>query len=180
MKCSKATRLMQLYLDGRLDSAQFVHLQDHMNACAECRHDLVLFESINESVGEFELMSEPTDLTERIMHRIAALEAQRAIARRPEFLPPWVANRRTAALAVVALFVVALLQPGGIGGVAANASRSLVGLANLLFSPGPDSVLWIVWVAGALVALVCAIWFIRADASSEFRRAISHRLPQLW
>jgi len=49
-----------------------------------------------------------------------------------------------------------------------------------LLTPGPDAIMWAIWVAGAVVALVAVAWFARADASAEWRRALVERLPQLW
>lgn len=57
----------------------------------------------------------------------------------------------------------------------------LLGVAEQwLLTPGPDAIVWAIWVAGAVVTLTAVAWFARADASAEWRRALVARLPQLW
>ncbi|SRR5579875_510129 len=54
------------------------------------------------------------------------------------------------------------------------------GLAQWLLAPGPESIAWIVWVSGALVALSLVVWMMRSEGSAAWRRTLADRLPQLW
>ena len=95
-------------------------------------------------------------------------------------VPTWVGPRSIAVSVVLVALLVTALLPGGWGAVANTLAHQFDGVISALLSPGPDQVSWAVWLAGGLVTLMAVIWFMRADASSQWRRAISERLPQLW
>lgn len=186
MTCKKVSYWMQLYTDGRLERARLTHLERHLAECPACRQELTLLECIRngarETASESELVPEPADLTRRILDRVAAYEARRA-TRSQEWWPGvarWAAGWRGAAGALVILTVLALLQPGAFAAFTHALSQHAASAYILLMTPGPDSIIWGVWGAGALVAGALTIWFMRADASSGWRRAIAQRLPQLW
>jgi hypothetical protein len=189
MTCARAEKLTQLYLDARLSSAQVAELQRHLGGCAACRGELTaLLRTRHAIIGadaEFDLSpeGEPADLTDAIMRRIAVYETRKTLERRPEFIPDfvpeWVGWRSVVvSVALVALLVMALL--GGLGPVANTLAHQFDGVVSALLSPGPDQISWAVWLGGGLLALIAVVWFVRADASSQWRRAISERLPQLW
>jgi anti-sigma factor RsiW len=187
MKCARASKLIQLYVDDRLSQAKADELQRHLSACAGCREELASLLSLRETIVATDLAPEPADLTDAIMRRIAAAEARKAEARkaealerRPEFLPAWVGWRSIGVSAVLVALLVTALLPGGWIVVVNTLSRDLAGVINALLEPGPDQVTWAVWLAGGLVTLVVVVWFMRTDASSQWRRAISERFPQLW
>jgi anti-sigma factor RsiW len=182
--CARTGKLIHLYLDDRLSHAQALELQRHLGGCAACREELSALLNVRHAViatdGELDLAPEgaPEDLTGAIMRRIAAYETRKAVERkalerRPEFIPgfvpEWVGWRSVVITVVLAILVITALMPGGW-----NAAISA------LLSPGPDQISWAVWLGGGLVTLLAVIWFVRADASSQWRRAISERLPQLW
>ncbi len=93
----------------------------------------------------------------------------------------------SALVALVALALAAFVWPAPFGASVTPAQmtqltpgRLLSDAEQWLLTPGPDAIIWGVWVAGAVVALVAVAWFARADASAEWRRALVERLPQLW
>jgi anti-sigma factor RsiW len=189
MTCARAEKLTQLYLDARLSPAQVAELQRHLSGCAACRGELTaLLRTRHAIIGtdaELDLSpeGEPADLTDAIMRRIALYETRKTLERRPEFIPDfvpeWVGWRSVVvSVALVALLVMALL--GGLGPVANTLAHQFDGVVSALLSPGPDQISWAVWLGGGLLALIAVVWFVRADASSQWRRAISERLPQLW
>jgi anti-sigma factor RsiW len=182
--CARTGKLIQLYLDDRLSQAQASELQRHLGGCAACREELSALLHVQAGIVatdvEMDLTPEgaPTDLTDAIMRRIAAYETRKAVERKtlerrpefiPDFVPEWVGWRSVViSVALLALVITALL-PGG--------WNSVIGA---LLSPGPDQISWAVWLGGGLVTLLAVVWFVRADASADWRRAISERLPQLW
>jgi anti-sigma factor RsiW len=198
MKCARASTWIQLYLDDRLSQERAGELQRHLGACAACREELTALLSLRQSIIKTDLTPDPTpagapepaDLTDAIMRRIAAYEAHEAEERRvalerrpefiPDFVPAWVGRRSIAVSVVLVALLVAALQPGGLGAVANTLAHQLDGAVSAMLTPGPDQLSWAVWLAGGVVTLVVVVWFMRADASSEWRRAISERLPQLW
>jgi anti-sigma factor RsiW len=174
---------MQLYIDGRLDSARHVRLERHLATCDACRQELALLSTIQACASEGELVAEPADLAEHVMHRVAAFEAGRALVAARELpfgIPRWVLGWRSALVALIGLIVLALLQPAAMASFSGQATRAASDAIQLLLSPGPDAISWGVWLLGAIVTLAITVWFVRADASSAVRRAIAQRLPQLW
>jgi anti-sigma factor RsiW len=186
MTCTTSAKWLQLYIDGRLERARLARLEGHLAACEACRRELALLEQIRDCASERELVPEPADLTQRILYRIAAYEARRALPAEAGPLgsgvgiPRWVTSWRGAIAAVVILMALALLRPGAFASAMDTLSRQAASAYMLLLTPGPDSISWGVWVVACLATLALAVWFVRADASSTWRRAISQRLPQLW
>lgn len=78
MKCSQAVKRLHLYEDGRLDPRSLAPLEQHLHGCSGCREELRLLEVITSSVEGLETAPEPTALTQQIMSRIAAFEAEKA------------------------------------------------------------------------------------------------------
>ncbi len=182
MTCKKATYWLQLYIDGRMEPTRLPRLEQHLAGCDMCRQDLALLEQIRDGAHEGVLVAEPADLTERILYRVAAYEARRA-ARAQEWLPGiprWAIGWRSGVVALLVLAALALLQPGALAALSDTLSRHANSAYMLLMMPGPDSISWGIWAGGLVAALAFTIWFVRADASSAWRRAISQRLPQLW
>jgi anti-sigma factor RsiW len=182
--CARTGKLIQLYLDDRLSRAQALALQRHLSGCAACREELSALLNLRTAIVatdvEPDLTPEgaPADLTETIMRRIAAYETRKAVERKalerrpefiPDFVPEWVGWRSVVVSVALLALVVTALMPGGWNAAIAA-----------LLSPGPDQISWAVWLGGGLVTLLAVIWFVRADASSQWRRAISERFPQLW
>jgi anti-sigma factor RsiW len=182
--CARTAKLIQLYLDDRLSHAQALELQRHVGGCAACREELSALLNLRMAIVATDVESDltpegaPADLTDAIMRRIAVYETRKAVERKtmerrpefiPEFVPDWVGWRSVLVSVALAALVIAALLPGGWNGV-----------IGALLSPGPDQISWAVWLGGGLVTLLAVIWFVRADASADWRRAISERLPQLW
>jgi anti-sigma factor RsiW len=199
--CASAQQLIHLYLDDRLNEKQAEALQRHLSGCAACREELsallnlrlVIIATDIEMGLTPERAHEPADLTDAIMQRVAAYEIHKAEAevekrtelerRRetlPDFFPARVGWRSVGVSVVLVALLVTALLPGGWGAVADTLARDSNGVVGVLLSPGPNQISWAVWLGGGLVTLMAVVWFVRADASSEWRRAISERLPQLW
>lgn len=192
MRCGRASGWLSLYIDGRLNVRRLSRLERHLTTCAECRRDLARLRLMQAALREERMVDEPPRLTEHVMRRISAYEAQRAsdaalarqraAARKIERAQAWrsVGVRRalTLAIALVAFIVWAqVTTPRLLPGMAARLGPNLL---QLLVTPGPDEIAWSVWIAGAALALAVCTWLARTDASEEFRRALADRLPQLW
>lgn len=196
MKCGRANDWMSLYLDGRLDVQRLGRLEHHLISCAACRSDLARLRQVQASLREQRQMEEPPGLTEHVMRRISAYEAQRAseaaqarqraaarhAVRAERWAQAWrgAGARRALALvaALVALVVWAQMRtPTLLSGMAARLGPDVL---QLLVTPGPDEIAWSVWIAGVALALGAFTWLARTDAPEELRRALAERLPQLW
>src|SRR5215469_9822171 len=80
MNCSKATRLLQLYLDEQLSLNQMRPLEAHLFSCPACRQELRLLEEIEATLTDEEPVYEPADFTVNVMWRIARSEQEKQIA----------------------------------------------------------------------------------------------------
>jgi hypothetical protein len=67
MNCSKATRLLQLYLDEQLSLDQMRPLEAHLFSCPTCRQELRLLEEVTIALTDEEPVYEPADFTANVM-----------------------------------------------------------------------------------------------------------------
>lgn len=189
MTCSQAQRWLQEYLDGRLDATQLAALQRHLHGCSACRSDLVLFETLRETLREDEALAEGTeraadpvhvpDLAPLVLQRIARAEAERAAARE-RTLTTWRERRWQGAVALLMLVLAWLLLPGGGDAYNRGLTYALTSASTVLLTPGPESIAWLAWAVGVGVVLALVLVVLRADSAAEWRRAVTQRLPPLW
>jgi anti-sigma factor RsiW len=183
MNCSRAERWLNLYVDGRLDARRLPALEDHILACAHCRTELALFESIHESLVDLQAATEPDGLTERILDRIAAYESRRVAAQARAFSLRWSDGLLAALLASVTTLLFVLLDPPLRASVPQALSHAFPGVFELLTTTGPGSIAWVAWIVWVAAGLMLAIWFAGAEVRSSWRRSLSQRMPQfpqLW
>lgn len=195
MRHTRASVLMNLYLDDRLDARGALQLERHLGQCPACRRDLARLRLAEPALREADPMARaqpPADLVERITRRVAAYEAQRAVdlaraarermARRQARIAYWRGPGWRLVGAVMALIMAAVIwwRTYPTSGLAGSMARFGQDTLQLLASPGPDGIAWAVWVAAAALTLGLGGWLARADASAEWRRALAERLPQLW
>jgi anti-sigma factor RsiW len=196
MKCVHASKWMSLYVDGRLDLRRLGRLERHLTLCPQCRRDLARLRLMQVALHEEPLVDEPAGLTEHVMRRISAYEAQRAsdaakarqraaaraAERQAQHAQGWraIGVRRALALATALVALIAWAQVTHPAALVGFAGRFGPNLLQLLVTPGPYQIAWSVWIGGIALALGICTWFARNDATEEWRRALAERLPQLW
>ncbi|GAC1375194.1 MAG: hypothetical protein NVS2B12_30870 [Ktedonobacteraceae bacterium] len=186
MKCSYATRMLQLYIDEQLTLEQVRMLEAHVYTCPSCREEFFLLEVVKRSLNTMELVAEPGDLTLNVMRRVAlsprevdARELQTFVLFRPS-LPEILA---AIALATVAMLGLALEQPAVRAVVlpVANGHDSLsLFFSTLLSSLGAtnsETLMLGLWVIGALLGVWITLAVAGADMRSVWLRAVVDRLP---
>ena len=62
MRCSEATRHLQLYIDSQLTLDQVRALEAHLARCAACRNEWLLLEEVASTLGDLKPVAEPADL----------------------------------------------------------------------------------------------------------------------
>jgi len=77
MRCSEATRQLQLYLDSQLSMQQVRRLEAHLAGCHACRNELSLLEAVTYALREVKPVVEPADLAVHIMQRVAVTPQRR-------------------------------------------------------------------------------------------------------
>ncbi len=186
MNCSRAAQWLQLYIDGRLEAKRLAPLESHLQQCPRCARDLAQLERMRGALVATVATPEPPDLERTIRARIAAYEASRialAAARQADQAEraAWRERRwQVAAIATILALTYFLLPTSAHASLGTTLNRGLPGIVQALTSPGPDSVAWAAWVAGAMVVLLLTVYLMRADASAGLRRSIADRWPQLW
>jgi hypothetical protein len=187
MRCFKATRLLQLYLDEQLSLEQIRPLEAHLFSCPTCRQELYFLEEIASTLRNEERVHEPADLTARVMRRIAQSEQEkkRALLTQPKSVPLRPSLREFLIAVVLTAFAtcaVILSQPSlratlpianghdEISLVWMNLWRSLLSMDN-------GTVLLCFWIVGALLAVWIMLALAGAERRSQWLRAMMERLP---
>ncbi|HEY7347710.1 MAG TPA: zf-HC2 domain-containing protein [Ktedonobacterales bacterium] len=196
MICSRAQRLLQLYIDHRLSLSHTRALERHLAHCAACRFEWTQLEDLLADIHSLSNITEPAWLTEAIMARIAETTAQA-----PEKLPAETRKLRQRAshragfrptmqdlilssmLATIVVISFVLFQPVLRNGLVKSVNP-LVGpvLAGLQFLISPDAgimglFVWLLWILlGVCITLVLA----GSEVRSHWRQRIRNRLPQGW
>lgn len=178
LSCSRARYWLQLYVDGRLDLRRLPPLEEHLNACAACRGELAVLETIRSALEQPNLEREPANLTAQILARVAAAEARRTRAAARPFGLRWGDALLAALLASIATLSFVLFDPTLRATLPAAFMRSFPSVALWLTAPGPGSIAWIAWIVWVVTGLSLAIWFAGAEARSTWRRSLSDRVPR--
>jgi predicted anti-sigma-YlaC factor YlaD len=170
MHCAKASRLLQLYLDGYLSSEQLRALELHLSGCSTCQQELFVLQRIEQSLRDFGTVVEPPDLTVNIMRRVAAtpqMESPRFILLRPSLTEIAVAI----GLATITTMGVILGQPSLRASLPfANGHDMLsflfLDVMRALTMMNSQTLMLALWVVGTLLG----IWITFALAGNEMRR----------
>lgn len=187
--CQRYTTWIPLYLAGALEPVDVERLEAHLRRCALCRADLAAQDAVQLAVQTQPGVEAPSQLTERILGRIACFEAARPMGRAPRHIALGALGRapnrmvlawRYSLVAAVLTVAFALLRPVAWETFVTAVARNLNDLMMLLFAPGPDEISWGVWILGVGALLFIVLRFWRADASVAWRRELSERLPELW
>ena len=71
MLCSEAHQQLHYYIDGPLPMLQRRLLKAHLSACTACQNELLLLQEVVDSIHDLQPVAEPTDMTMRIIERVA-------------------------------------------------------------------------------------------------------------
>jgi len=179
MRCTRAMALLQLYVDGRLETRYLAPLETHLDSCARCRDELALLEAICATAADAEAVVEPPDLTNRILTRVAMSEMRRSAATINGFGLRWADGLRAALLATATTLLFILLSPTLRLSVGSAVYHSFPEVVALLLAPGPGSIAWLAWLVWTVAGLTLTLWFAGAEVRSAWRRSLVSRLPQL-
>lgn len=182
MHCAKASRLLQLYLDGYLSSEQLRALELHLSGCSICQRELFALQRIEQSLRDFGSVVEPPDLTVNIMRRVAStpqIESPRFILLRPSLTEVIIAI----GLATITTLGVMLGQPSLRASLPFVNGHDMLsplflGVMRALTMMNSQTLMLTLWVVGTLLG----IWITFALAGSEMRRmewfrSVKDRLP---
>jgi Putative zinc-finger len=188
MSCSRATQLLQLYIDRRLTVQRMGELEAHLSLCAACRRELFLLEKMDQALRELEPAVEPANLTRSIMQRVALNPRSCEVRGRREATFAWFHISLSELLGVVLLATVAtfgvILGQPSLRAVLpfANGHDKLslffIGLWNMLMGGMNSSTLMLMfWVCGTFLGVWITLVLAGSEVRTQWFKAVMDRLP---
>ncbi len=110
MKCSRAQKLINDYIDNLLESGQVQELKNHLEGCEECRDLLLDMESLVKNAGELHTL-EPSEDLWPVIKREALKKNREILTQKKGFFSNFPIYSRGPALAISTLLVIMLLIP---------------------------------------------------------------------
>ena len=182
MRCSQATRHLQLYIDSQLTLDQVRALEAHLALCPACHNECLFLEEVTSTLGALNSVAEPADLTVHIMHRVARSPQQRNNKRysllRPSLLE-WLA---VVVLATITTLGAILEQPSlraalpfvnGHGSLSQAVSNTL----NMLVTGDAGPLTLVLWVGGTLIGVCITLVLVGNEIRAAWFKAMLERLP---
>ncbi len=182
MRCSVASRLLQLYIDRQLTLDQMRMLEAHVANCTSCERELYLLEAIVQDLRAIEMVYEPSNLTLNIMQRVA-LSVQQEPESNYALLRPSLAELLVIiCLSTIAMFGVILGQPSVRGLLPiANGhdilSQVFLNFAHLFIDVNSEMLMGIFWIVGTILGIWITLALVGAEVRSQWLKAMMDRLP---
>ncbi len=182
MRCSIAMRLLQLYIDKQLTLDQMRMLEAHIAGCTSCQRQFFTLETLVQDLRTIEMISEPSDLTTNVMHRVA-LSVQQEQEPRYALLRPSMAELLTIiCLSTIAMFGVILGQPSlRIMLPIANGhdilSLAFLNFVHLFIDVNSEMLMGVFWIVGTILGIWITLALVGAEVRSQWLKAMMDHLP---
>ncbi len=186
MRCAKAVKQLQLYMDKQLTLGQLRALEAHISICSACHAELLVLEDIENAVQGMELVVEPADLTVNVMRRVAlsAAQTREAAQKQPyELFRPSLRETLTAVLlATVAMLGIVLVQPSVRAVLPVTGSHGLlfhmlINFWNILIGVDSGTLMLILWVVGTILGVWITLMLAGAEVRTVWFKSVMDRLP---
>lgn len=189
MRCSKAIHQLQLYIDHQLTLRQTRVLEAHIASCSSCREELTLLEAVSCGLDSLKFVSEPANMHEQIMHRVALTTARKQQLLHEKqasgfklFRPSLGEILAAALLATVATLIILLQLP-----VIHNRLQPANGhdpfslfythVAHMLTSIDNNTLSLALWIIGTLLGILITLMFAGSEVRTQWLKAMAERLP---
>jgi anti-sigma factor RsiW len=192
MRCSRAERQLQLYIDQRLPLGQMHALEAHLAGCAACREELRMLETVALSLASSQTMIEPEGMHEQIMQRVAAVSAERRAELGPRpaqddsarmvWRPSLAELLAAIILATIATLGSILQQPSlramlPIANGHDSLSIAFLSGVHALTSLDSNTLSLVLWIAGTILGVFITLAFAGNEIRSRWFKAMLDRLP---
>lgn len=186
MRCSKAARLLQLYIDKQLSLDQIRLLEIHLSACSSCREELLLLELLEQTLQDIEPLAEPPDLTENIMRRVSLnVKQEERVARQrsmPSFRPSLSEVLAASILATVTTLGLIFDLPSfrailPVANGHDHLSLILLNIWNMLTNANSNTLMLGLWVIGTLLGVWITLMLAGSEVRNAWFKAVMDRLP---
>ena len=184
MRCKKASKQLQLYLDNRLTIDQTRALEAHVANCAVCLEELKILEEVMYDLHTFKVVVEPDDLNAQIMRRVAIAASQRTMPASPYSLwrPTLLEILVVVILATIATLGTILQQPS---------IRALLPIANghdalslafihslhMLVTIDSNTLILAFWIVGTILGICITLVLVGSEMRTQLFKAMMERLP---
>ncbi len=182
MRCSIATRLLQLYIDKQLTLDQMRALETHIASCTSCQQEFYLLETLVQDLRTIKMVQEPSDLTLNIMQRVA-LSVQQNQEPRYALLRPSLAELLVViCLSTIAMLGVILGQPSlrvllPIANGHDVLSLAFLNFVHLFIDVNSEMLMFIFWIVGTLLGVWITLALVGAEVRSQWLKAMMDHLP---
>ncbi len=182
MHCSKAINQLQFYIDGQLSVEQMRSLEEHLSHCPACRDELFLLEEVARSLQGLKVVTEPEDLTARIMQCVALTPQKR---REPIFalLRPSLGELiAVIVLATIASLGVLLGQPSvrellPIANGHDPLSLIFINILHQLTTMDAGTLTLAFWIIGTFLGICITLIFAGNEMRTRWLKAVMERIP---
>lgn len=190
MRCSKAIHQLQLYIDHQLTLRQTRVLEAHIASCSSCRETLTFLEAVACGLDSLKLVSEPANMHERIMQRVALTTANKQQlayekqANSFKLFRPSLGEILAAALLATVATLITLLQLPVIHNKlsATNANHDPFSLfymhiVHMLTSIDNNTLSLALWIIGTLLGVLITLMCAGNEVRTQWFKAMAQRLP---
>ncbi len=185
MHCSKASRLLQLYIDKRLPLHTLRSLEVHVSTCQACRQEIRMLEEIEQAFQSMDVVAEPDDLVVNVMQRISISEQRKKLVLEQQLVEE---KMRPSLREMVYAF---LLSTFAMLGILLPAFHTVLPVANghdtlsviwtnfwnMLLSINSSTLLLGFWIFGTMLGVWITLVLAGAEMRSQWYRAVMQRLP---
>ena len=186
MHCSKANRLLQLYVDKQLSLDKICPLEKHLFSCPVCRQELRLREEIEATLADEGQVCEPADFTSNVMWRITRSEQEKRVALLSQpnvvsFCPSLSELLTAILLATVVTCGIILGEPSlraalPIANGRDGLSLIVMNILSFLSSINSGTLLLFFWIVGTLLGVWITLALAGAEMRSQWLQAVVDRL----
>ena len=182
MRCSEASKQIQLYIDNRLNLRQVRELEEHIALCASCQQELSSLEEVVESLYGFGMVAEPAHLTVSIMQRIA-VSTQQYDTRTFKLWRPSLRELIAAViLATITTMGIILGQPSlravlPIANGHDAISLFFLNILNMFTTTNGGTILLILWVVGTILGICITLALAGSEVRTQWFKAMMDHLP---
>jgi predicted anti-sigma-YlaC factor YlaD len=182
MRCSEATRPLQLYIDSRLTLDQVRALEAHLALCADCRNEWLLLEEVASTLGDLKPVAEPADLTQHIMQRVAMSPQQRKNKQYSLLRPSLMEMLAVVLLATITTLGIIVEQPPLRAALPFinghdSLSQAFSNTLNMLVTGDVGPLTLALWVGGTIIGICITLVLVGTEIRSEWFKAMLERLP---
>lgn len=182
MRCSEASKQIQLYIDNKLILRQVRELEAHIALCASCRQELSSLEEVAGSLYSFTLVAEPPDLMEAIMQRIAVSTQQYDSHSFKLWRPSLRELMAVIILATITTMGIILGQPSlravlPIANGHDVISLFFLNILHVLTTTEGSTILLILWVVGTILGICITLALAGSEMRTQWYKVMMDHLP---